>query len=124
MIAFPTGTKVWIAGGVPDIDLSLSTLADLIGHACVALTPIHELIERHVLEGARLHGDDTTVPLLARGCTRPLKRSISGWQVGEPKTKCLLLNATSNIRPSGDPVSATAEGFHAAQERRCCASGR
>jgi transposase len=52
------------------IDLSLSTLADLIGHACVALSPIHELIERHVLAAARLHGDDTTVPLLARGGTR------------------------------------------------------
>ena len=52
------------------VELSLSTLADLIGHACVALSPIHELIERHVLEGARLHGDDTTVPLLARGGTR------------------------------------------------------
>ena len=52
------------------VDLSLSTLADLIGHACVALAPIHELIERHVLEGARLHGDDTTVPLLARGGTK------------------------------------------------------
>lgn len=49
------------------IDLSLSTLADLIGHACVALSPIHELIEAHVLAAARLHGDDTTVPLLARG---------------------------------------------------------
>ena len=49
------------------IDLSLSTLADLIGHACVALAPIHALIERHVLEASRLHGDDTTVPLLARG---------------------------------------------------------
>ena len=52
------------------IDLSLSTLADLIGHACVALTPIHELIEQHVLTAARLHGDDTTVPLLARGGTK------------------------------------------------------
>jgi transposase len=52
------------------IDLSLSTLADLIGHACVALAPIHELIERHVLTAARLHGDDTTVPLLARGGTK------------------------------------------------------
>ena len=50
--------------------LSLSTLADLIGHACVALAPIHALIERHVLDGARVHGDDTTVPLLARGGTR------------------------------------------------------
>tara|TARA_R110000787_G_scaffold73335_1_gene163322 strand:- start:638 stop:2278 length:1641 start_codon:yes stop_codon:yes gene_type:complete len=52
------------------IDLSLSTLADLIGHACVALTPIHALIARHVLDAGRLHGDDTTVPLLARGGTR------------------------------------------------------
>ena len=52
------------------IDLSLSTLADLIGHACVALAPIHKLIERHVLTAARLHGDDTTVPLLARGGTK------------------------------------------------------
>lgn len=51
-------------------DLSLSTLADLIGHACVALSPIHELIEAHVLTAVRLHGDDTTVPLLARGGTK------------------------------------------------------
>ena len=50
--------------------LSLSTLADLIGHACVALAPIHALIERHVLDGTRVHGDDTTVPLLARGGTK------------------------------------------------------
>jgi transposase len=52
------------------IDLSLSTLADLIGHDCVALAPIHALIERHVLNGGRLHDDDATVPLLARGCTK------------------------------------------------------
>ena len=52
------------------VALSLSTLADLIGHACVALAPIHALIERHVLDGARVHGDDTTVPLLARGGTK------------------------------------------------------
>lgn len=38
------------------IDLGLSTLADLIGHACVALAPIHALIKRHVLDGSRLHG--------------------------------------------------------------------
>lgn len=56
--------------GREGIELSLSTLADLIGHACVALAPIHALIERHVLDGGRLHGDDTTVPLLARGGTK------------------------------------------------------
>lgn len=52
------------------VDLSLSTLADLVGHAAVALAPIHALIEKHVLAAGRLHGDDTTVPLLARGGTK------------------------------------------------------
>ena len=52
------------------VDISLSTLADLIGHTCVALAPIHVLIEHHVLAGSRVHGDDTTVPLLARGGTK------------------------------------------------------
>ena len=49
--------------GVP---LSLSTLADQIGAVCVAMKPIFLLIEAHVLAGERLHGDDTTVPRLAR----------------------------------------------------------
>ena len=29
-----------------------------------ALQPLHALIERHVLAAERLHGDDTTVPIL------------------------------------------------------------
>ena len=52
------------------VELSLSTLGDLIGHATVALAPIHDLIQQHVLAAGRLHGDDTTVPLLARGGTK------------------------------------------------------
>jgi transposase len=51
------------------VDLSLSTLADLVGHATVALEPLHALIAQHVRAADRLHGDDTTVPLLARGGT-------------------------------------------------------
>ncbi len=71
------------------IELSLSTLADLIGHACVALTPIHALIARHVLDAGRLHGDDTTVPLLARGGTRTARlwtyvRDDRPWDGGAP----------------------------------------
>jgi len=71
------------------IDLSLSTLADLIGHACVSLAPIHELIEQHVLTAARLHGDDTTVPLLARGGTKTARlwayvRDDRPWGGGAP----------------------------------------
>src|ERR1700724_3482734 len=49
------------------IDLSLSTLADQVGACAAALQPLYGLIERHVLAAERLHGDDTTVPILAKG---------------------------------------------------------
>jgi len=51
------------------LDLSVSTLADQVGAAAFALTPLHELIEAHVMAAERLHGDDTTVPVLAKGKT-------------------------------------------------------
>ena len=51
------------------IDLSVSTLADQVGIVTSVLRPLHELIERHVLGAERLHGDDTTVPILAKGKT-------------------------------------------------------
>lgn len=52
------------------VDLSLSTLADQVGACAAALAPIHALIRNHVLTAERLHGDDTTVPLLAKGGTQ------------------------------------------------------
>lgn len=52
--------------GVP---LSLSTLADQVGTASAVLMPLHELLKAHVLAAERLHGDDTTVPVLAKGKT-------------------------------------------------------
>ena len=51
------------------VDLSLSTLADQVGACAVALKPLHDLIAAHVLAAERLHGDDTPVPVLARGKT-------------------------------------------------------
>lgn len=48
------------------IPLSLSTLADQIGAVNVAVKPLFLLLEGHVLAAERLHGDDTTVPLLAK----------------------------------------------------------
>jgi transposase len=51
------------------VDLSLSTLADQVGACATALRPLHRLIEAHVLGAERLHGDDTTVPILAKGQT-------------------------------------------------------
>src|SRR5579862_3015132 len=52
--------------GVP---LSLSTLADQVGACCAVLAPLLRRVEVHVLAAARLHGDDTTVPVLAAGKT-------------------------------------------------------
>ncbi len=49
------------------VDLSLSTLADQVGACAFALKPLHDLIEAHVMAADRLHGDDTPVPVLARG---------------------------------------------------------
>jgi transposase len=51
------------------VELSLSTLADQVGACAAALAPLHALIAGHVMAAERLHGDDTTVPLLARGQT-------------------------------------------------------
>ena len=52
--------------GVP---LSVSTLADQVGAASFALMPIFRLIEAHVFAAERVHGDDTTVPVMAKGKT-------------------------------------------------------
>ncbi|KIC53473.1 hypothetical protein RM53_16530 [Brevundimonas nasdae] len=52
--------------GVP---LSLSTLADQVGGVASVLAPLYQRIEAHVLAAERLHGDDTTVPVLAKGKT-------------------------------------------------------
>ena len=52
------------------VELSLSTLADQVGACAAALAPVHALIREHVLKAERLHGDDTTVPLLAKGGTK------------------------------------------------------
>ncbi|RXH25473.1 hypothetical protein XH84_31420 [Bradyrhizobium nanningense] len=51
------------------IDSSLSTLADQVGTCATALQPLYRLIEHHVLAAERLHGDDTTVTILAKGQT-------------------------------------------------------
>jgi len=51
------------------VDMSVSTLADHVGSAALALAPLHALIEAHVFAADRVHGDDTTIPLLAKSKT-------------------------------------------------------
>jgi transposase len=48
------------------IDLDVSTLADWVGACTGTLAPLVALIRAHVLGAARIHGDDTTVRVLAK----------------------------------------------------------
>jgi transposase len=52
------------------VELSLSTLADQVGASTMVLTPLYEALRAHVFAAARIHGDDTPVPVLAPGKTR------------------------------------------------------
>jgi transposase len=52
------------------IQLSVSTMADHVGACAATLMPIYELIKQHVFAAERVHGDDTTVPVLAKVKTR------------------------------------------------------
>jgi len=51
------------------VELSLSTLADQVGGCAVVLRPLYDLIRAHVFAGPRVHGDDTIIPVLAKGKT-------------------------------------------------------
>jgi transposase len=51
------------------IDLDVSTLADWVGACTATLSPLVTLIRGHVMAADRIHGDDTTVPVLAKGKT-------------------------------------------------------
>ena len=48
----------------------IATLADWIGAIAVVLQPIVDAIRAHVLAAERIHADDTTVPVLAKGKCR------------------------------------------------------
>ena len=52
------------------IELSVSTMADHVGACAATLTSLYELIKSHVFAAERIHGDDTTVPVLAKVKTR------------------------------------------------------
>jgi len=51
------------------IALDASTLADWVGACTASLAPLVTLIRAHVMAAERIHGDDTTVPVLAKGKT-------------------------------------------------------
>jgi transposase len=52
------------------VELDVSTLADWVGACAATLMPLRDAIEAHVHAAERLHVDDTTVPVLAKGQCR------------------------------------------------------
>jgi transposase len=57
-------SEIYVREGV---DLDRSTLADWVGGASALLDPLVEAVGRHVLTAAKLHADDTPVPVLCPG---------------------------------------------------------
>jgi len=51
------------------VEINVSTTADWAGACTATLAPFTALIEAHVTAAGRIHGDDTTVPVLAKGKT-------------------------------------------------------
>jgi transposase len=52
------------------VELDVSTLADWVGACAATLMPLVEAIRGHVFAAERIHADDTTVPVQAKGKTR------------------------------------------------------
>ena len=102
------------------IDLGVSTLADQVGACTSVLQPLYELIEAHVLGAERLHGDDTTVPILAKvkTITRERRHLVSALPVR--LYPCARSGGTFVVLRSatGTPVVA-ASTWHQMGRRRC-----
>lgn len=49
------------------VKLERSTLADWVGQCSALMRPLVAALQRHVLAGDKIHGDDTPVPVLAPG---------------------------------------------------------
>jgi transposase len=52
------------------VEIDRSTLGDWVGQAAWLLDPVVAAIRRHVFAAEKIHGDDTTVPVLAPGLGR------------------------------------------------------
>ena len=52
------------------IELDVSTMADWVGAAAATLMPLRDCVEKYAHAAERLHVDDTTVPVLAKGQCR------------------------------------------------------
>ena len=80
-------SEIYARAGVP---LERSTLAEWVGGCSRLMKPLVEVLRRHVMSAAKLHGDDIPVPVLAPG-------------LGKTKTGRLWTYVRDD-RPAGDQV--------------------
>jgi transposase len=85
------------------VELERSTLADWVGRTSELLKPLNEALRQHVMNGSKLHADDTPVPVLAPG-------------VGKTKLGRLWTYVRDN-RPAGE-AAAPAVWFAYSPDRR------
>lgn len=97
------------------VDLSLSTLADQVGTCTAALMPLYLLIEAHVLAAERLHGEDTTVPVLAK--TKTDTGRIWTYVRDVVEGRSMVRGTIGPRRPFGGPAPPAAI-FHYSRDRR------
>jgi hypothetical protein len=71
---------------MPVNELDVSILADWVGACSATLAPLVELICRHVLAADRIHGDDTTVPVLAKNKTVTGRLWTCDGQMNRPRS--------------------------------------
>ncbi len=90
------------------MSISVSTLADYVGHGTVLLRRLVDVIEAHILAGERIHYDDTTVPARAAGKTitgRIWASVLDDRPFGGTDPPCLLL---LHPRPHRSPSAVAA----------------
>ena len=86
------------------VEIDTSTLADWVGACVVTLDPVLALLKAHVLRGERIHADDTTVPVLAKGKTATGRSS--GFVAPNRSAMPSPTRPTEAPIPLGDPPSA------------------
>jgi Transposase IS66 family len=98
-------------------------MADHVGAGAAVLTPLYELIKAHVFAAERIHGDDTTVPVLAKIKTRTGRLWAyvrDDRPFGAEPIRPRLCSSTHPIGPVSTPPAASRRIFRVSAGRRLC----
>ena len=100
-----------------DIDLSRSTLADMVGQVAGLVRPLIDALSRYVMTGERVHGDDTEVPVLEPGLGRTRKARLWTylWTVPAPQ-ELSCRSGKSSVQLSIRPFGLVASGLDEIRE--------